>query len=425
MGLLMTAIVSFLGYKNGNWNQERFFQSQLVSFSSQENPVNIAVATDLHYLSSSLTDGGAFFTDLVENADGKNMFYIEEITESFVATMIQEKPEILILSGDLTFNGERQSHLDLEQKLEKIKENGTQILVMPGNHDIDRSSAAGFFGDGYQLVDTVSKEAFAKIYQDYGLQESIDKDDTSLSYLYRARKDFWILMLDSNSQGTNEISDQTFSWIEEILKDAREQDIQVLAVSHQNLLAHNPYFTEGFLIDQAQELEALYQQYAVVANLSGHIHIQHIQDKDLPEILTSALPVSPHHYGMIQFDGKTLDYQTKILDVASWARGQGLTDQKLLNFSQSSQAFMEQVAARKLEPDLLDSSLTDLERELLLRTFARVNADYFAGRSIDPADHQQGLSLLQDHDLPFYPSYIDSILKSAEKGHESLQLEIE
>ena len=425
MGLLMTAIVSFLGYKNGNWNQERFFQSQLVSFSSQENPVNIAVATDLHYLSSSLTDGGAFFTDLVENADGKNMFYIEEITESFVATMIQEKPEILILSGDLTFNGERQSHLDLEQKLEKIKENGTQILVMPGNHDIDRSSAAGFFGDGYQLVDTVSKEAFAKIYQDYGLQESIDKDDTSLSYLYRARKDFWILMLDSNSQGTNEISDQTFSWIEEILKDAREQDIQVLAVSHQNLLAHNPYFTEGFLIDQAQELEALYQQYAVVANLSGHIHIQHIQDKDLPEILTSALPVSPHHYGMIQFDGKTLDYQTKILDVASWAREQGLTDQNLLNFSQSSRAFMEQVSARKLEPDLLDSQLTNLERELLLQTFAQLNADYFAGRQIDPANHQQGLSLMQETGLSFYLTYIDSILKSAEKGHEIFRLELE
>ena len=421
----MTAIVSFLGYKNGNWNQERYFQSQLVSFSSQEKPVNIAVATDLHYLSSSLTDGGAFFTDLVENADGKNMFYIEEITESFVATMIQEKPEILILSGDLTFNGERQSHLDLEQKLEKIKENGTQILVMPGNHDIDRSSAAGFFGDGYQLVDTVSKEAFAKIYQDYGLQESIDKDDTSLSYLYRARKDFWILMLDSNSQGTNEISDQTLIWLEEILKDARQQEVKVLAVSHQNLLAHNPYFTEGFLIDRAQELEALYQQYAVVANLSGHIHIQHIEDNGLPEILTSALPVSPHHYGMIQFDGKTLDYQAKSIDVGSWAKEQGLTDQKLLNFSQSSRAFMEQVAARKLESELLDSSLTDLERELLLQTFAQVNADYFAGRSIDPSNHQQGLSLLQDGDLPFYPSYIDSILKSAEKGHESLQLELE
>ena len=421
----MTAIVSFLGYKNGNWNQERYFQSQLVSFSSQEKPVNIAVATDLHYLSSSLTDGGAFFTDLVENADGKNMFYIEEITESFVATMIQEKPEILILSGDLTFNGEKQSHLDLEQKLEKIKENGTQILVMPGNHDIDRSSAAGFFGDSYELVDTVSKEEFAKIYQDYGLQESIEKDDTSLSYLYRARKDLWILMLDSNSHGTNEISDQTFSWIEEILKDAKEQDIQVLAVSHQNLLAHNPYFTEGFLIDRSQELEALYEKYDVMANLRGHIHIQHIKDSGLPEILTSALPVSPHHYGILEFDGNTLDYQAKILDVASWAREQGLTDQKLLDFSQTSRAFMEEVAARKLEPELLDSQLTSLEREILLQTFAQINADYFAGRQIDPANHQQGLSLMQETGLSFYPTYIDSILKSAEKGHESLQLELE
>ena len=419
------AVVSFLGYKSSTWSQEGSFQSQLVSFSSQEKPVNIAVATDLHYLSSSLTDGGTFFTDLVKNADGKNMFYIEEITESFVATMIQEKPEILILSGDLTFNGERQSHLDLEKKLSRIRQNGTQILVMPGNHDIDRSSAAGFFGDSYELVDTVSKEEFAKIYQDYGLQESIEKDDTSLSYLYRARKDFWILMLDSNSHGTNEISDQTFSWIEEILEDAKEQDIQVLAVSHQNLLAHNPYFTEGFLIHRSQELEALYEKYDVMANLSGHIHIQHIKDKGLPEILTSALPVFPHHYGMIQFDGNTLDYQAKILDVGAWAGEQGLTDQNLLDFSQASRAFMEEVATRKLESELLDSQLTSLERELLLQTFAQINADYFAGRSIDPVDHQQGLSLLQESGLAFYPSYIDSILKSAENGHESLQLELE
>ena len=419
------AVVSFLGYKSSTWSQEGSFQSQLVTFSSQEKPINIAVATDLHYLSSSLTDGGSFFTDLVNNADGKNMFYIEEITESFVATIIREKPEILILSGDLTFNGERQSHLDLEKKLSRIRQNGTQILVIPGNHDIDRSSAAGFYGDGYELVDSINKEEFAKIYQDYGLQESIEKDDTSLSYLYRARKDFWILMLDSNSHGTNEISDQTFSWIEEILKDAKEQDIQVLAVSHQNLLAHNPYFTEGFLIHRAQELEAFYEKYDVLANLSGHIHIQHIEDGGLPEILTSALPVSPHHYGILEFDGKTLDYQAKILDVASWAREQGLTDQNLLDFSQTSRAFMEQVSARKLESELLDSQLTSLEGELLLQTFAQLNTDYFAGRQIDPANHQQGLSLMQESDLSFYPTYIDSILKSAEKGHESFQLELE
>ena len=71
MGLLIMAVVSFLGYKSSTWSQEGSFQSQLVTLSSQEKPVTIAVATDLHYLSSSLTDGGTFFTDLVKNADGK------------------------------------------------------------------------------------------------------------------------------------------------------------------------------------------------------------------------------------------------------------------------------------------------------------------------------------------------------------------
>ncbi|MHC5792010.1 metallophosphoesterase, partial [Streptococcus pyogenes] len=77
-------------------------------------------ATDLHYLSSKLTDKGNFFTDLFNNADGKNMQYIEEITEAFVENVIAEKPEILVISGDLTFNGEKDSHLDLERKLHRI-----------------------------------------------------------------------------------------------------------------------------------------------------------------------------------------------------------------------------------------------------------------------------------------------------------------
>lgn len=40
---------------------------------------------------------------MVNSADGKNIIYIEEITDSFVTTIIKEKPEILIISGDLTF----------------------------------------------------------------------------------------------------------------------------------------------------------------------------------------------------------------------------------------------------------------------------------------------------------------------------------
>ena len=47
-------------------------------------PVTIVQATDLHALAPELTDGGAYFTQVVENADGKFMPRIEEIVEEFV-----------------------------------------------------------------------------------------------------------------------------------------------------------------------------------------------------------------------------------------------------------------------------------------------------------------------------------------------------
>lgn len=402
-------------------NLESFF----VRYSSREKPVKMIVATDLHYLSSKLTDKGNFFTDLFNNADGKNMQYIEEITEAFVENVIAEKPEILVISGDLTFNGEKDSHLDLERKLHRIQNNGTQVLVIPGNHDIDRSSAAGFYGDHYELVDSITKEEFLEIYKKYGLQNTLQKDDTSLSYIYKVRSDFWLLMLDSNSDKVNQISDKTLTWVERTLQEAREKNVQVLAVSHQNILSHNPHFREGFVIDKANELEVLYRKYGVLANVSGHIHIQHMVMETLPEILTSSLAVSPHQYGVIDFDGKNFNYQASILTIDDWARRHQSMDTNLLQFQKSSRQFMEAVAWRKAESELLDTKLTDSEKNLLLETFTKLNADYFAGKSVNEADYEAGLELWRKKGSGVYLDYLETILKSTKKSYNKLNLMID
>ena len=77
----------------------------------------VIVATDLHYLAPELTDGGPFFRRLIERADGKVTAYSEELLEAFVQQVIDRGPDALILSGDLTFNGERASHEALAEKL--------------------------------------------------------------------------------------------------------------------------------------------------------------------------------------------------------------------------------------------------------------------------------------------------------------------
>lgn len=44
--------------------------------------VTIFIATDIHYLSPALTDHGEYFTQMVEQADGKVTTYTEELTEA-------------------------------------------------------------------------------------------------------------------------------------------------------------------------------------------------------------------------------------------------------------------------------------------------------------------------------------------------------
>lgn len=393
--------------------------------SLSEKTVSIIVATDLHYLSPSLHDNGSFFTEMIDNADGKYMYYIEDITEAFVDTVIEEKPEFLILSGDLTFNGERESHLGLEKKLNRIKKAGITILVIPGNHDIDRSSAAKFTGDGYELVDSISKKQFSEIYGQYGLQKSLHKDDNSLSYIYSARKDLWFLCVDSNSNGDNKLSSETLKWIEDRLKEAEKNKIKVIGISHQNLISHNPDFTSGFLIDQSPKLSALYRNSPLFLNLSGHIHIQHISKGQTPEIITSSLAVSPHQYGKITVSAKTLDYKVEQLDVEGWAKDKQMSDETLLHFSQHSRAFMEDVAKRKSNEWLSTSQLPTEKLILARNTFASLNADYFAGKSINIADYSEGISILKNEDDGFITSYLETILTDTQKNHQEVSLSID
>ena len=48
----------------------------------------LLIATDLHYISPALTDHGAYFTRMLENADGKVTAYIDELTDAFLQEVI-------------------------------------------------------------------------------------------------------------------------------------------------------------------------------------------------------------------------------------------------------------------------------------------------------------------------------------------------
>ena len=375
-------------------------------------------ATDMHFISPELTDHGEYFTRMIENGDGKLVHYVSELTDAFVQQVIAEQPDCLILSGDLTFNGAKKSHEDLAQRLRAIDQAGIPVLVLPGNHDVHCYAAASFSGDKYTLVPNTSSEEFVQIYHDLGFDLAIDRDRYSLSYIAEPIDGVRILMLDANTQLLpGAVTQNTFEWLNRVLAAAKTDGAKIIAVSHQNLYAHSDLLYEGYVIANTSMLQSRYLNYGVAVNLSGHLHMQHTISGDgkTPEIVTSSLAVSPCQYGIITLDGNHAQYETKPVDVAAWAKANGITDPNLLSFPQYAAGFFAITAVRQAARQLQgDPDASDMATWL-----ANLNAAYFSGRmdTVDPGSEYAKRWINSD---TFFGSYVSSILSEPLRNHTRL-----
>lgn len=382
----------------------------------KDDPVSIVFATDLHYLSPNLTDNGDFFKNAVAQGDGKVVEYSDEVADAFFAEVIEQKPDILVLGGDLTLNGARQSHEEFIEKLNVVQQAGIQVLVIPGNHDVDNENAIRYLSDGVESVEYLTSYGFIEHYNAFGPEQAISRDTDSFSYMYKASENLRIVMIDSNCYGRGFVKDSTLQWLREALDEAKKEKADVITVTHQNLFAHSSMLSFGYQLYNANELLPILEEYNVKLNLSGHIHIQNIMtENDITEIATSALTMAPIQYGKLTYNGKNVDYTVQKTDVAAWAAENGRTDGAFADFETYATEYFEYTSRLKLLNPDEETSLSQEELELLAETFAKINTYYFAGEKFDPSEFDEGVKLIeQNEDAGFYKSYINSILDTAE-----------
>lgn len=367
---------------------------------------------------------------IIASGDGKLVQYSEQITDAFFSEVKEANPDLLILSGDLTFNGEKQSHLDLKQKLSVLKSSGINILVIPGNHDIDYPLAYYYEGNNAYSTENVSEKEFKNIYSSFGYDGALSRDKNSFSYLYPISKDLYILMLDTNTEKkTNQIKNSTLHWVEDELKKAYEENINVICVSHQNLLKHSKLFSDGFVINNNDKLLSLFEQYNISLNLSGHMHIQHISKSlgDVYDVATGSLSVSPNYYGLISIDEEnTISYKTKKLDLTSWAKKENIINSDFSNFETYSRNFFNSGTYKQSEKELRDYNLTEDEIEKMCNFAVEVNSGYFHGtlfENIDSLKNSEAYNLwLTKGSESFFTLYLKSILDDTIKDETNLTI---
>ena len=391
-----------------------------------EEPIELIIANDIHYISPTLVNYTAH--NAVEeidpiSRDGKIVHYIPEITDAFLAEVIEKQPKALIISGDLTMNGALVSHEELVKKLLAVKDAGVDVLVIPGNHDVDRT-AVDYSGDELKEAPATDSAKFIELYAPLN-PESVSRDEVSQSFIYEASKELWVLMLDTNTYGQNFVKDTTLTWVEEQLAKAQDKKIDVIAVSHQNLYAHSTMLSFGYQLYNADKLRELYEKYDVRCNFSGHIHIQSIIDNvEVPEIVTSSMAITGTHYGKILYNGKQIDYSAESVNVSAYAQKQGWDNPDMIDFAKYAEDYFKLCARLQVsaDGDIANNKYTAEETNLMKDTYAAINTAYFEGRPINEKAHKDGISLWRHDKDNFVAKYIDSMLESGKKDHRFIKI---
>lgn len=405
-------------------------------------PPYFIIASDLHYQSPLMTDFGEAFQNFVRNDDGKVVEYVDSITDAFLAEAAEKQPDALILSGDLTQNGEKVNHEELAKKLRLLESQGVPVVVIPGNHDINHPSATSFEGTEKKKADNINAEEFYSIYREFGYDEAMDRDEKSLSYIYQADERYWLMMLDScqydpeNKIG-GRIRKETLLWMEKWLERAREEQVMVIPVAHHNLLKESTLYPEDCTLENAVQVIDLLEQYGLPVYISGHLHLQRVkkhgnggpsqaeESYGIYEIVSDSMVIPPCQYGELRWqeDG-SVQYETCPVDVAGWAASQGITDENLLNFPQYSGDFLIETVQNQVYGAL--SAIPDDRKFHMAKLYGQINSAYCAGTAVNRRD-------VKENQMYFYWNRylgtsewyenLQAMIKDTGKDHNSLILQ--
>jgi len=354
--------------------------------------IKLYVATDIHLLAEELMTNEDLMAQVFEFGDGRFVHYTNELMSTFTNTIKENQPDILVLSGDLTHDGEKLSHEALAKQLKEIEKNGTRVFVVPGNHDLENPFAKDYAEGGWKTAKTVSADEFETIYKNYGFDEAISRDPSGLSYLAAPSDDVYLLMLDSNKYGmlnmptgSGKLTDDTLNWIKEATQIARDNNAQIITVMHHNLIKHSERLYEGYVINNYEEVVPIFDELNLNIVLSGHMHAQDIKyteqaNNTIYDIVTSSMSIYPMNYGVVEYKkGDGISYHLESLDVQSWAQSNS-TDTNLLSFDEYAKDMnFTQNYNRALASFVEDEILIDPTIKLSDETILRLKTANFNG----------------------------------------------
>ena len=275
----------------------------------------IVVLSDIHVMAKSL-EGSEFWNSTVANTR-KIAECSQPIFDQLVNTLKQQKPDLVLITGDLTEGGQLASHEYVKDKLNELRAAGLKIFVIPGNHD---------------LTGTVD---FGEFYKDFGYSEATAREE--LSYVAEPFPGLTLLGINSGKDGI--LSEETLNFAVTQARAATEKGNQIICMMHHALLPHISYANVLIPSSNVADWENVREQLAcagIRVVLSGHFHVSDIAmdltndlSRSIYDISTGSTVSYPSDYRVLTYTDNPaeLKVETRRImqlegkdDFPSWSR---------------------------------------------------------------------------------------------------------
>lgn len=271
----------------------------LAAEKPQDMNLRIAVMSDLHYLSPDMIADTEDFEHAL-NSDRKLLKESSSVLHEMLERVRADKPDILLVSGDLTKDGEQECHAALAKQLQQLQQDvpGLKIYVINGNHDIRNYNAKNFnTADGKAVPATRTEpEDFKQIYDFVYSDPTVIATFTpaegnkagGLSYVARPVEGLTVIAMDTcryssdnTSIGDDEhetsgaISADLEKWVIEQTAAAKARGDLVIGLEHHGLVPHfdvQPTILPMYLVNGYERIAQEYADAGMSVVFTGHMH---------------------------------------------------------------------------------------------------------------------------------------------------------
>ena len=295
--------------------------------------------TDLHHYSRELgTEGKAF--ERISGKDEKCLSDTGDIIDAYFDMLIADKDtEIILVGGDVSYDGAMESHRELVPRFRRLKDAGKRVFVITATHDYyveGNQTGHAMKCAGGELVPATrtSREELIDLYGEFGMDEAISIHKESHSYCVKLQDGYRLLCLnDDGDRVFCGYSEDQIRWIDEQIDSAKEAGDYIFGMTHHPSLppsAIYPAFSARDMLGDWDKTTTHLADKGLKFMFTGHTHMMNIGRKvtengnEYYDINTPSMVGYPTAIRKVKIDDEKVDI--KSVSIESFGDGVGKED---------------------------------------------------------------------------------------------------